>query len=372
MTTMRTMSAIIALVAAASLQLQGVVGDGGLTSSAPSCIHGGNMIESVPAGKGTVLGHFTPVRSLAVGDQVRGLGADFEPRWCTVAAVEPTGTGDLHGNFTSGHFVLRDGHVVTNGKGHGLRHVADKWLLMTDCPFGVDESGTVFSALSDFNRHRHPDEPMFVDVDAGERAELSFADHLLLHKVYYSLIRKTGGFWLNPNSYKDFAQVQRASPRAVDLILACVKSGDAASKPCAEFEASFAKVADEWLVDGAGARAARAARAATPAPEESEESEGSGSGSGSLNAVAAEAEDSYGARVHAAVPGLGHPGAPDSASVMLLQAADRDAPWHEHPAFVASVAVVVALLVVAAVAVAVVKMRGLPDEPTLPLVNGQR
>ena len=91
----------------------------------------------------------------------------MEPRWCTVAAVEPTGADDLYGNFTFGHFVLRDGHVVPNGKHHGARHVADKWLLRTDCPFGVDESGTVFSALSDFNRHRRHDEPTFVDVEAG-------------------------------------------------------------------------------------------------------------------------------------------------------------------------------------------------------------
>lgn len=321
-------------------------GGGGLDEG---CIHGGNRVEHIPAGglpssDHRYATHLTPVRGLAVGDKIKGLDSGLEPQWCTVAAVEPTGDGELWGNFTDGHFVLRDGQVVTNGRLHGERHTADKWLVMTDCPYGVDESGTVFSALSDFNRHRDPAEPQF--VEAGEPATLSLADHLLLHRVYFELVQKTGGFWLNPASFKDMAKVQQESPRGVDLLLSCVNSGDPTSKPCTAWEMLFVEIVDEWLVDPAADTGARLSRSAPAA-----------------DAAAAEAGLTNVGRVHAAYPGLGHPGAAGSGSVELLHIANRDTQW--LPAVVISVAAGVAALVALSVVALVLRCRRAPAQPTL-------
>jgi len=324
---------------------------------AGGCIFGGNRVEHIPAfspvtspvailpARGSssddhFATHITPVRALAVGDKIKGLDSDLAPQWCTVAAVEPTGHGELWGNFTDGHFVLRDGQVVTNGRSHGERHTADKWLVMTDCPYGVDESGTVFSALSDFNRHRDPAEPRF--VQPGDRSTVSLADHLMLHKVYFALIQKTGGFWLNPNSFKDWSQVTGASAHGVDIFLACIKSGDATGKACTEMEQMFVEAVDEWLVDGAVTRSARLRELRSTTLENETETE-----------TETETVTSFRARVHAAFPGMGHPGAHGSGSVFTLHHANRDYKWHHHPAFVASVAITATLLVVLAVVVAV-------------------
>lgn len=47
----------------------------------------------------------------------------------SIVGAGPTGHGELWGNFTDGHFVLRDGQVVTNSRSHGKYHAADKWLM---------------------------------------------------------------------------------------------------------------------------------------------------------------------------------------------------------------------------------------------------
>ena len=67
-------------------------------------------------------------------------------------AVGSFGQGPVYGNYTSDHLVFNatSGNLEIHGI-HQNMSVQDKYIVLTSCPLGVDESGIGFSPFdSDF------------------------------------------------------------------------------------------------------------------------------------------------------------------------------------------------------------------------------
>lgn len=172
-------------------------------------------------------GGLVSVRNLSLGDRVKGITAEREPAWCQVMAIGENGRGLVYGNYTERHFVLDDrtGTVVAHGPA-GKAAADDLFDVLLDCPFGVDEAGTKYAAMANYN-------------DVVGRQSLTFAEHLTLHKVLLHLVRKTGTFWMSSSSFGDYEAARRTQPLIIELMFECL-ADKAGSATCERFELAAA------------------------------------------------------------------------------------------------------------------------------------
>jgi hypothetical protein len=123
----------------------------------------------------------------------------------------------VYGNYTSDHFVLNPttGHVETHGK-HQDRTIQDKYIVLTSCPLGVDESGIGFT----------PFDSDFFGGNEMAQQPLTWHDYLLLHAAVLRVVRHTGAFWFDGSSYKDLNFLRAHAPIMGKTLLQCMKDHD--------------------------------------------------------------------------------------------------------------------------------------------------
>jgi hypothetical protein len=246
------------------------------------------------------------VRNLTVGDRIKGLDDTNSETWCTVAAVSYTGVGELYGNYTRYHLVLNESssEVVEHGA-VGPRTVDSLHRVLTDCPFAIDEAGTKFSAMGNYNR------PV-------SRRSLTVEDHLTVHMVLLELVRRTGTFWMSEAIYGDVRSTRLEAPEIIDLMIQCLDEEDANATTCVNFELAAAQFVDTQFSSTAGA-AAGSGTSGSGSGSSGSGSSGSGSGAGGSHRG-----ESYSEVIHRAFPGLGHAGKPGSVSFAARQTANRE------------------------------------------------
>ncbi len=153
----------------------------------------------------------TKVRDLQVDNIILGLDESKQVKECRVEAVGSFGFGPVYGNYTDDHFVLNPttGDVEVHGK-KGDAKVEDKYIVLTSCPLGLDESGIGFTPF---------DSDFFGDLTK----DLTWKDYLLLHTAILRVVRETGTFWFNGDSYKDLKSLRHHAPLMGKTLLQCMK-----------------------------------------------------------------------------------------------------------------------------------------------------
>lgn len=210
------------------------VGATGPGSCGGSCVSGNTGIMT-NSKKGS---RVKQVRNLNVGDTVPGLDANMDPTMCKVEAVGSFGTGVVYGNYTSDHFVFNPKSQKVEEHGRiGTRETVDKYDLIADCPLVEDESGKKFG-------------PMDSDFCGGGIKDLSWTDYLTLHKAILSVVRQSGGFWFNMDSYKDMESVARYAPSICKGMLKCMND----NRACSSLEKSSQRFVDNALTKSAKAK----------------------------------------------------------------------------------------------------------------------
>merc|ERR1712038_1738729 len=196
---------------------------GPVPSPAPSsCMAGKTGVSLLPsdAEKGLVrssppkIGNnrkITKVRDLQVNDIILGLDESKKLKECQVEAVGSFGFGPVYGNYTDDHFVLNPstGNIEVHGK-KGNAVVEDKYIVLTSCPIGLDESGIGFTPF---------DSDFFGDLTK----DLTWGDYLLLHTAILRVVRETGTFWFDGSSYKDLHVLRHHAPHMGMTLLQCMK-----------------------------------------------------------------------------------------------------------------------------------------------------
>ena len=203
----------------------------------PSCMSGETGVvvleeNNIPKGDSVVV----KVRDLTTNDSIQGLDENRQPTTCKIEAVGNFGVGPVYGNYTDGHYILNPdtGNIEQHGKGQPMS-VVDKYIVVTSCPLGVDESGTGFTPF---------DSDFFGDL----AKEMSWTDYLLLHKAILRVVRATGGFWFHGSSYADMMFLHSHAPVVCSTMLKCMKDHE----DCQEFE-----VASQVFIERALAEPAR-------------------------------------------------------------------------------------------------------------------
>lgn len=164
----------------------------------------------------------TKLTDLKVGDKIQGFDHMMQPSTCTVEAIGEFGFGQLYGNYTDDHFILNPSTGMIEEHGASPSDVVtkeQKYEILTDCPLGIDESGTKFT-------------PIDSDFCGRHLKEMSWSDYLLIHKGILRIVRATGGFWFSMSSYPDFSLVQTHAPPLCASMLKCMKDHE----DCEDFE----------------------------------------------------------------------------------------------------------------------------------------
>jgi len=183
------------------------VGATGPGSCGGSCVSGNTGIMTKSKRGSKVI----QVRNLRVGDMVPGLDVNMKPTSCKVEAIGSFGSGVVYGNYTSDHFVFnsKSRKVEEHGR-QGKRETVDKYDLIADCPLVEDESGKQFG-------------PIDSDFCGGNIKDLSWSDYLTLHKAILRVVRQSGGFWFQMDSYRDMDTVAKFAPPVCKSMLKCMK-----------------------------------------------------------------------------------------------------------------------------------------------------
>jgi len=164
----------------------------------------------------------TKLLDLKVGDNIQGYDTTMQLSTCSVEAIGEFGFGPLYGNYTNGHYILNPSTGMIEEHGSLPSHVVTKekkYQILTDCPLGIDESGTKFT-------------PIDSDFCGKHMTEMSWTDYVLLHKGILRIVRATGGFWFSISSYSDMEAVGKYAPSVCASMLKCMKD----STDCKHFE----------------------------------------------------------------------------------------------------------------------------------------
>uniref|UniRef100_A0A7R9YXR6 Uncharacterized protein n=1 Tax=Pseudictyota dubia TaxID=2749911 RepID=A0A7R9YXR6_9STRA len=129
-----------------------------------------------------------------------------------------------------------------HGKDVGLEVTTHKYAVLTSCPAGTDESGTHFT-------------PLDTDFFGEDVGAVSWSDYVLIHKAILSLVRASGGFWFNPSTYSSMSTVKEYTPAFYTTLLQCIKTRDAQSAACSDFEVAASMLVEFSLTDEARALA---------------------------------------------------------------------------------------------------------------------
>jgi len=153
------------------------------------------------------------VDELEVGMQAMGITAeDVQDPNCNVVAIGSNGVGSVYGNYTSQHFVRQDNRTVSEHGENGERRTDSLFDVLLDCPFGVDEVGSQFSAMANYHA---------VEED---RPSVSIDQYLIVYKVLLMLVKKTGTFWMYSESYKNITDAKIKESEIIDLMMECLDS----------------------------------------------------------------------------------------------------------------------------------------------------
>jgi len=153
------------------------------------------------------------VDELEVGMQAMGITAeDVQDPNCNVVAIGSNGVGSVYGNYTSQHFVRQDNRTVSEHGENGERRTDSLFDVLLDCPFGVDEVGSQFSAMANYHA---------VEED---RPSVSIDQYLIVYKVLLMLVKKTGTFWMYSESYKNITDARIKESEIIDLMMECLDS----------------------------------------------------------------------------------------------------------------------------------------------------
>lgn len=179
------------------------------STNAPTCPGGPVSCMSGETGVYIKEGRKVKVKSvekLKVGDVISGLDSDKRETPCTVKAIGEFGMGLVYGNYISDHLILDDSGSVSTHGALGEAKFTNKYTVLTDCPVGVDESGTPFTPIdSDF---------------AGN--SLSWANYVIVHKAILDLVVESGtGIWFSPSSYVSMDNVKQFLDAFYNGILTC-------------------------------------------------------------------------------------------------------------------------------------------------------
>eukprot|EP00038_Savillea_parva_P015084 m.13017 g.13017 ORF g.13017 m.13017 type:complete len:511 (-) comp2999_c0_seq1:210-1742(-) len=191
-----------------------------------ACMSGNTEVVRPGLGRSTVA-------NLAVGQRVTGIDEDRSAASCQVLAVEQWGSGQMFGNYTSDHLVVRDGasgtRVETFGTG-GVSSSQDKYVVLTDCPAAYDVSGIRFTPMS---THVCGDTPM------------TWENYVSLYRTYVNLVRTTGTYWTSNDTYPNKTALVQLTPDLCREFFTCaVDGGD-----CDEFERIARQIVDEQIGD---------------------------------------------------------------------------------------------------------------------------
>lgn len=130
-------------------------GSGGLGGSSKFMVEGtGSTRVESPEG-------FVWVDDLEIGMQIMGVTAQgVQDHNCNVVAIGSNGEGDVYGNYMSHHFVLNENETAVSAHGeNGELRTDSLFDVLLDCSFGVDEAGTKFSAMADYNSTKEDSPP---------------------------------------------------------------------------------------------------------------------------------------------------------------------------------------------------------------------
>jgi len=175
----------------------------------------------------------TKLSDLKVGDNILGYDSMMQPSTCSVEAIGEFGFGPLYGNYTDGHYIFNPSTGMIGEHGSLPSHVVTKekkYEILTDCPLGVDESGTKFT-------------PIDSDMCGKHMTEMSWTDYILLHKGILRIVRATGGFWFSISSYSNKEALGKYAPPLCASMLKCMKD----SKDCEQLEISSIAFIDNTL-----------------------------------------------------------------------------------------------------------------------------
>lgn len=181
-----------------------------------SCMAGSTRVETTEG--------FVRVDELEIGMHVMGITAEgVQDPNCNVVAIGSNGLGPVYGNYTSRHFLLQDNGTVAEHGEIGEPHTDSLFDVLLDCPFGIDEVGTKFSAMANYYSSRDDSPPV------------SIGHHLIVYQTLLGLVRKTGTFWMYSKSYKNITDAQIKQSVIIDLMMECLNSV-IDKRPCARLE----------------------------------------------------------------------------------------------------------------------------------------
>lgn len=183
------------------------------------------------------------LKSLRVGDMIEGLDSEKKKTLCTIEAVGKFGHGTLYGNYTEDHFILdpKSGDVIMHGAS-GKVTIEDKYDMITSCPLGMDESGTAFT-------------PIDGDFCGIYQKYLSWPTYLALHAAILRVVRVSGPYWFQGESYKDDQAMKKFTPLICKSILNCVENPQG---NCQELEDVSELFVEEFLSSEAKQRTRKA------------------------------------------------------------------------------------------------------------------
>lgn len=155
------------------------------------------------------------VKYLEPGMLIMGSDSQNQDSWCTIADVVFVGEGDLYGDFTDGHLLVKsEGTIEANGIVEA-KHFGARYSIFTDCPVMKNSNGVKFTPLA--------------ETFCGQR-EMTWDEYLAIWGSINQVVQDTGTFWFhldstftscNDQSSCGEETWQEALPAICDAMLAC-------------------------------------------------------------------------------------------------------------------------------------------------------
>eukprot|EP00038_Savillea_parva_P009573 m.184422 g.184422 ORF g.184422 m.184422 type:complete len:896 (-) comp16140_c0_seq1:105-2792(-) len=185
---------------------------------------------SCMSGETEVVTATSPARvvDLKPGDIVRGVGEDRQPRDCRVLNVGSWGYGTVFGNYTSHHLLVDTRGNVGFAGTKQPASVVEKYMVMTDCPAALDNSGNLFTPM---------------DGDFCGSRSLSWSDYLHLYRAYVDLVSSTGTFWTDQSAFPNTTAIGEMTPSLCQEFFTCAVDGG----NCTAFEAIASEIVSTQL-----------------------------------------------------------------------------------------------------------------------------
>jgi hypothetical protein len=199
------------------------------------CMSGDSRVGIQSSNEATLtnLTIFKNVRTLTVGDTIRGLDKDLNPTDCLVQAIGNFGNGTVYGNYTDDHSILDPlTNTVTATGNSGVSLEVDVYSVLTSCPVGLDESGIGFTPFST------------VLFGAGA---VSWSDYILIHRAIVDIVKVVGPFVFSPETYTSTEEVGEYTNAFYKALLTCNRD----PKSCDALEMAALELVEMSMTDEA-------------------------------------------------------------------------------------------------------------------------